>query len=186
VTTEDAAVPSFAMTDEQITEFLAEPWFASVASLRRDGSPIIMYVGYEWDGEFLYFSLRGTRLLVKRLARDPRVSIAVTNTIYPPKFVTIQGEAEIVDDPGYERARRMWLRYMGPDAPTMTIKDLDLDAFWEAYTEVTRVLYRVRPSSIISEDAGKWDHEASGGAGNSDALARLRGDLPGDPSVSAG
>jgi PPOX class probable F420-dependent enzyme len=171
----------FTMTRAELDAFLAEPRFAAVTTLRRDGSPVQTVLGFEWDGEAMNLSLRSTRLMVKRLARDPRISIAVFNNEYPPKWVVIQGTAQLVPDPGYEATRRKMMRYMAPDSPTMTLDGLDLDEFWKGYTEVGRVFYRVRPDSILSEDGVKWgDHERVAGAGVSDALARQRGELGAD------
>jgi PPOX class probable F420-dependent enzyme len=169
----------FAMTAEEITAFLEEPWFAAVASLRRDGSPLIVYVGYEWDGEAVYFSVRSTRLLCKRIAHDPRVCFSVTNTGYPPQFVTMQGTAEIIEDPGFERTKRIARRYIASDSPVMNA-ELDLEEFWNVYTAVGRTVFRVKPDSIITEHAGKGDgaYGAGGGGTVSDAYARMRGELP--------
>src|SRR5256885_5920533 len=102
----------FAMTADEVAEFLADPWFAAIASLRQDGSPLVVYVGYEWDGDAVYFSARSTRLLCKRLARDPRISFSVTNVGYPPKFVSMQGAVEVIDDPAWERTKRIAKRYI--------------------------------------------------------------------------
>jgi PPOX class probable F420-dependent enzyme len=170
----------FAMTTDELNTFLSEPQYASVSTLRQDGSPVTIVLGFDWDGKALYLSCRNTRLIVKRLARDPRICVTVFNQTYPPKWVSIQGTAEVVDDPGYEETRRQMLRYMAPDSPTMRDSglDIDLDEFWKGYTVVGRVFYRVRPRSILSEDAVKWgDHERVAGAGVSDARARQRGDL---------
>jgi PPOX class probable F420-dependent enzyme len=178
VTASPDLVNPYAMTSAELDAFLAEPRFAAVTTLRRDGSPVQTVLGFEWDGEAMLLSLRSTRMTVKRLARDPRISIAVFNQEYPPKWVVMQGVAEVMDDPGYEATRRKMMRYMAPDSPTMTIEGLDLDEFWKGYTEVGRVFYRIVPNSILSEDGAKWgDHEQVAGAGVSDALARARGDL---------
>src|ERR1700727_2711420 len=92
----------FAMTQAELDAFLAGPRFAAVSTLRRDGSPVQTVLGFEWDGEAMNLSLRSTRLTVKRLARDPRISISVFNNEYPPKWVVIQGTAQVVPDPGDE------------------------------------------------------------------------------------
>jgi PPOX class probable F420-dependent enzyme len=167
----------FAMTPEEITEFLAEPWFAGVASLRQDGSPLIVYIGYEWDGEDVYFSVRSTRLLVKRLGRDPRACFSVTNLGYPPKFVTMQGTVEVIEDPGYERTKRIAKRYIDAESPVMHDDELDLEAFWHVYTKVGRTMFRLRPHTIVTEHAGKGDYGAGGGGEVSDRYARMRGEL---------
>lgn len=168
----------YEMTRAELDAFLAEPQFAAISTVRRDGSPVAGVFGFEWDGEFLYLSVRSTRLIVKRLARDPRICITAFNRTYPPKWVVIQGTAESIEPPDEETERRMMLRFMAPDSPVQTMADLDLDEFWKNYTTVGRVFYRIRPHTILSEDGAKWgDHEGVAGAGVSDELARERGDL---------
>jgi PPOX class probable F420-dependent enzyme len=166
------------MSREEMLAFLDERRFASVSTLRKDGSPLAIVLGYEWDGDSMFLSVRGTRAIVKRLARDPRVCITVFNNEYPPKYVIIEGVAEVVDDPGFVRTKRKALRYMAADSPAMKLeRKLDMDEFWKGYLEVGRVAYRVRPRRLMSEDGAKWDHERSAGAGVSDAQARARGEL---------
>ena len=169
----------FAMTADELDSFMNERWFASVASLRQDGSPVIVYVGYEWDGTSVYFSVRSTRLLVKRLKRDPRASFAITNIGYPPRFVSMQGTAEVIDDPGFARTRSIQLRYMDADSPVMNDDELDQDAFWQVYTKVGRTMFKFTPHTIVSEDAGKDDYARGGGGEVSDRYAQMRGEIPG-------
>jgi PPOX class probable F420-dependent enzyme len=174
----DALDSPYAMTGEELDQFLAEPRFASMTTLRKDGSPLAVVLGYAWNGEELFFSLRATRMMVKRLARDSRICINVFNNEYPPKYVIIEGRAEIVDDPGFTRTRQAALRYMDASSSAQTVSDIDLDTFFEAYVGVGRIAYAVRPERIISEDAAKWgDHARMAGAGVSDERARARGDL---------
>lgn len=173
----DTANP-YAMNREELNAFLEERRFASVSTLRKDGSPIGVVLGYEWDGESMFLSVRSTRIIVKRLARDPRICITVFNNEYPPKYVIIEGAVEVIDDPGFVRTKRKALRYLAPDSPAMTLaKKLDLEEYWRGYLEVGRVAYLVRPRKLMSEDGAKWDHEKSAGAGVSDAQARARGEL---------
>ncbi len=172
-------IPGLEMTLEEIGRFLGDPSrLASVASLRRDGSPVITGVGFDWDGEAMYFSLRSTRLLNKRLARDNRVAIYVFNTSYPVAWVHMAGHAEIVADPDFERALSIMHKSLGPNSETLVLSNLDLDEFDRNYVSVGRTLYRVRPERILSEDLGKLelaDHARLGG-GTKDAGARREGD----------
>jgi PPOX class probable F420-dependent enzyme len=165
----------YAMTPDEMAEFLAEKRYAAVSTLRRDGSPITIFVGFEWDGEYFYFNVRNSRLIKQRLQRDPRISIAVTNEYYPSKFVTADGEVEIIDDPGWGRTRRMFLRYLAPDDGFQRQKDIDIDGFWDAYFEVGRTMYRLKPRRIASEDGTKWE---LGAAASSDDRARSLGLIP--------
>lgn len=178
----------YAMSREQLDAFLDGARFAAVSTLRRDGSPVQTVLGYEWDGEAVNLSVRGTRMIVKRLARDPRIAITVFTNEYPPKWVVLQGSAEVVEDPGYEATRRKMMRYMAPESPTMTLDHLDLERFWEGYVAVGRVFYRVVPHTILSEDGAKWgDHAQMAGAGVSDARADAAAPAtPGGAEGSAG
>jgi PPOX class probable F420-dependent enzyme len=172
----------FSMMPGELDALLAEPRYASMTTLRKDGSPLSVVIGYSWDGEAVFFSLRNTRMMVKRLARDPRICINVFNNEYPPKYVIMEGVAEICDDPDFEKTRATALRYMAADSPAQTISGIDMDEFFANYTSVGRVCYIVKPHRILSEDGAKWnDHARVAGAGNSDAQARARGELkPGE------
>jgi PPOX class probable F420-dependent enzyme len=169
---------SFAMTPGELDAFLAAPRYASMATLRKDGSPLAVVVGFSWNGESVFFTLRNTRMMVKRLARDPRICINVFNNEYPPKYVIMEGVAQVFDDPGYVRTRETALRYMAADSPVQTVGGIDLEEFFKNYTSVGRHCYIVRPQRILSEDGAKWnDHARVAGAGDSDTRARTRGDL---------
>lgn len=162
----------FAMTAEELSAFLGETRYMACTSLMRDGSPITVFLGFEWDGRAMYFSVRNSRLLVRRLQRDPRVCLAVTNEYYPSKYVTMRGKVEVIEDPGWERTRRMFMKYMSPEHPHQRQKDIDLDEFLAGYFEVGRTVYRLLPDAIKSEDGSKWQ---PGAAGSSDEQARAQG-----------
>lgn len=159
----------FEMNDDELMAFLSETRFMACTTLRQDGSPITIFLGFEWDGEAMYFSVRNSRLLNRRLARDPRVVLAITNESGPAKYVTMEGEAEVIDDPDWEITMRGFMKYLSPENDFQTDKDVDLDAFREGYFEVGRTVYKVVPSRIKSEDGTKWQ---PGAAGISDDLAK--------------
>ncbi len=177
-----AADNPYEMTKPELDAFLAETRFASVSTLRKSGAPVGVVLGYEWDGESIFLSMRSTRMIVKRLARDPRICVTIFSNEYPPKWVVIQGIAEVVEDPGFERSKRKALRYLAAESPAMTLEGgLDLEEYWKNYFAVGRVAYLVRPTSILTEDGVKWgNHEEVAGAGISDAQARARGELLAD------
>jgi PPOX class probable F420-dependent enzyme len=156
----------FAMTAAELAAFLAEPRYMACTTMKRDGSPVTVFMGFEWDGQALYFSVRNSRVLVRRLARDPRVWAAVTNEASPARFALLHGVVEVIEDPRWERTLRMFHKYMSPENDFQTEKDVDLDGFLEGYFEVGRTVYRVVPTDIRSEDGGKW---APGAAGVSDS-----------------
>jgi nitroimidazol reductase NimA-like FMN-containing flavoprotein (pyridoxamine 5'-phosphate oxidase superfamily) len=145
-----------AMTQEELDTFLAGtppvPCYATVASLRRDGSPIAVPLGYLYENGWIYFSMNPETSGTKRIRRDPRVCVAVYNDRYPVKFAIITGRAEEFDDPGQRLERRKFMRNMGHVAG-----DMDLDAYFALHEQGGRVVFRVRvvASEVASMDADK-------------------------------
>jgi hypothetical protein len=161
----------FEMTRAELAAFLSETRYMACTTLKRDGTPATVFLGFEWDDGALYFSVRNSRLLVRRLARDPRIWAAITNESYPSKYVLLHGVAETIEDPGWERTLRMFNKYMSPENDFQRQKDVDLSEFLEGYFEVGRTVYRVEPLEIRSEDGTKWE---PGAAGISDEAATAR------------
>ena len=81
------------MSAEEIDAYLREDGrFAAVASLRRDGSPFVVPLGYYYDGSHLFFSTTPTRGLTKRLRRDGRVSVSVFDHEAIHGYVIVQAD----------------------------------------------------------------------------------------------
>jgi hypothetical protein len=162
----------FEMSPEEVATFLNEPRYMACTTLKADGTPVTIFLGYEWDDGALYFSVRNSRLIVRRLERDPRAWVGVTNEYYPSKYVTMSGTVTTIEDPGWERTLRMFNKYMSPRNDFQHQKDIDLEPFLEGYFDVGRTVYRLVPDQIRSEDGSKWE---PGAAGISDDRARERG-----------
>ena len=98
---------------ERLEEFLKRPNLGILATLRKDGSPHLTVVWYEWsDGEVL-LTVTDTRVKYKNVMRDPRVSLAVTANEHPYKEVVLEGIAEVTPEGGPELFRRLALKYDG-------------------------------------------------------------------------
>ena len=50
---------------------------AVIATLRQDGSPHTAVTWYDWDGERMLVNIDSTRIRLKHMRRDPRVSVTV-------------------------------------------------------------------------------------------------------------
>jgi PPOX class probable F420-dependent enzyme len=96
---------------------LAEPRPAICAIVLSDGRPHATPIWIELDGDELVFTTWHESAKAKVLPRDPRVSICVQDDQPPFAFVTIQGEARIIDDLEQLKvwATRIGGRYMGAD-----------------------------------------------------------------------
>ena len=165
----------FAMNADELMSFLSEPRFMSCTTMRKNGTPVVMFLGFEWDGEAMYFSVRNSRLLVRRLARDPNLVVAITNEYAPAKFVVMEGTAEPIEDPDWEITMRGFMKYLSPANDFQTQKDINLDDFLEGYFDVGRTVYRMVPTKINSEDGSKW---LPGAAAMSDDIAARLDDAP--------
>jgi hypothetical protein len=85
---------AYSMTQAELDDFLGgRPRYCAFASLRKDGSPFVIPVGYLYEDGFLYVTFAPDRAAVRRIRRDPRVSVTVFNDRYPVQFVVIAGVA---------------------------------------------------------------------------------------------
>lgn len=129
----------FSMTDEELAAFLMEkPRFASLASLRKDGSPFVVPLGYLYESRYMYFTFAPERSVVKRLRRDPRVAVTVYNEAFPVKFVLVTGCVEEYADDNLELTIRKH-RWMMSRVP-----GIDHAEFERNHLALGRVVFRLK------------------------------------------
>lgn len=137
-----------AMTKEQIDAFLRETRIAKLATLNADGSPTVVPVWFEWDGQtatlFTYY--KSPKLT--RIRRDNRVALSVEEPLGAMEaWVTIEGTAAIEDDGGIELARRLIVRYHSSERVETVLPG------WERMADEW-VVVRVTPARIRSSAPG--------------------------------
>ncbi|MER8158800.1 PPOX class F420-dependent oxidoreductase [Streptomyces sp. NPDC094472] len=106
------------MTKDQWQKFLMEGTrTAKLSTVRADGSAHIAPVWFLLDGDDLLFNTGQETVKGRNLARDGRVAICVDDDRPPFAFVTLRGQAELIDDLEQVRdwATRIAARYMGED-----------------------------------------------------------------------
>ena len=130
-----------AMTDVELQEFLSRPMIADVVTLKKDGSPQITPVWYDFDGTYLYFSTTTDRAKARNIKRDNRISVCIRNED-AHKVVLFAGIANLLDDKDHGVVRRIVARYMPPDK---------VDGFLSGL-EANRVIVRMKPINTISWD----------------------------------
>jgi PPOX class probable F420-dependent enzyme len=136
------------MTDAERDAYLREDGrFAAVSSLRKDGAPFTIPMGYYYDGSHLYFSTTARRGLAARLRRDPRVSVAVFDHEAIHGYVLVNGTAEEVSDPDDRLSLAMHRRYPKPG--------LDAEEHDRAWLSVPRVVFRVSTAEAFGMDQRK-------------------------------
>jgi PPOX class probable F420-dependent enzyme len=79
-------------------DFVNSMKWASVTTLRKDGSPTSSIVFYAREGDTLIFSTTLSRLKAKTIANDPRVAFTVLDEGAPHRFLNIEGTATIISD----------------------------------------------------------------------------------------
>ena len=112
------------LTPEQVSEFLATPVIARLATVKPDGGPYVVPVWQHWDGESMYVIPRGGARFVEHLRSEPRVAVSCADDWENfvgagHRRVLIEGRAEIVEGPVLmtgrllDIAREMAERYQG-------------------------------------------------------------------------
>jgi PPOX class probable F420-dependent enzyme len=135
-----------ALTDVELRGFLSQPLIADIVTLKKDGSPQITPVWYDFDGTYLYFSTTTDRAKARNIKRDNRIAVSIQDED-AHKVVLFTGTASILDDRNHIMVRGIAGRYMPPDT---------VDGFLGGL-EANRVILRMKPIRTIS-----WDFTKSG------------------------
>jgi F420H(2)-dependent biliverdin reductase len=103
---------------DEVLAFLTERWLATLTTLRPDGSPHVVAVGFTFDpsdGKVRVITGGGSRKVanIKAGGRDAR---AVVCQVDGGRWLALEGHARVSEDPGdvAEAVRRYTLRYRAP------------------------------------------------------------------------
>jgi PPOX class probable F420-dependent enzyme len=116
---------------------------AKLAVVRADGSPQVVPVWVDLDGDDVVFTTWADSVKGKAIRREPRVSLCLDDERPPFAFLSIAGTATTSDDPDdlLHWATRIGRRYMGEDRA---------EEFGRRNAVPGEVLVRVRPTRIIA------------------------------------
>ena len=139
------------LTAEQVSDLLAGPVIARLATVTPAGAPYIVPVWQYWDGEAMYIIPRERSRFVEHIRQEPRVAVSCADDVHPDHArVLIEGRAEILAGPAVmegktlEIASEMVLRYSGE--PGLE--------YLQATIHKPRYLLRVRPQRITTWSTG--------------------------------
>jgi PPOX class probable F420-dependent enzyme len=126
--------------------FLAVPRLGMLSTLKDDGAPVTVPVWFEWDGHVVRMFADAASGKLRRIARDPRASLTVTNNVGEPEgWVAFDGAVEVRSDGAIELAERLAQRYWD-----MARADLRAAvAGWRQHAGALRLL-ELRPAAIRS------------------------------------
>lgn len=86
--------PATPLSRAEIQAFLGGPWAARLACVRADGTPHVVPVWHEWDGEaFTVIAWQGSRW-GEYLRVNPQISLTVDEPWPPLRRISVQGRAE--------------------------------------------------------------------------------------------
>lgn len=83
------------MTREEVEEFLKGRRMGMIATNRRDGSPQMRPIWYDYDDGVIRMWTSIDTIRFRNIERDNRVSFCVHDEAWPYRGVTVQGRAEI-------------------------------------------------------------------------------------------
>jgi PPOX class probable F420-dependent enzyme len=141
------------LTDEEITEFVAQQRTATLASLGPDGQPHLVAMWYAVIDGQIWFETKAKSQKAVNLRRDPRVSVLIESghTYDTLKGVSFEGRAVVLDDADalWKVGVSVWERYTGP------------------YTEEMRPFVEVMLNKRVAvrvdvERTRSWDHRKLG------------------------
>ena len=104
------------MTPEECRSFLLSPVrTGKLATVRKDGRPLVVPVWYDLEGETLVFMTGRDSIKARNIRHEPRVSVCVDDEVTPFAYVELAGTAVMSDEADQVRywAARIGGRYMG-------------------------------------------------------------------------
>ncbi|HKG44640.1 MAG TPA: PPOX class F420-dependent oxidoreductase [Gaiellaceae bacterium] len=123
------------LTDSQ-REFLEQPFYGTVTTLRSDGTPHTTVVWIDVDDEGVMFNTAGGRAKPRNLQRDPRLSLNVIDPNDGYRWISIDGRAELRTDGADAQIDKLAKKYLGED-----------EYPWRKPDE-QRIIVRIRPEHV--------------------------------------
>jgi PPOX class probable F420-dependent enzyme len=129
-----------ALISEPVRVFLEQSRHCVMATINRDSTPQLTVMWYDLADDVVVLNMSRGLVKEKNLRRDPRMSVCVSDG---PRYVTLSGRAEIVEDRGEQEAEvnRMAVRYRG----------LRLAAtHWETIAHMDRLGVHLRVERVVT------------------------------------
>lgn len=117
-------------------EFLEHPYYATVTTLREDGSPQTTVVWVDVDDEGVFFNTASGRAKPRHLESNPALSLNVIDPGDGYRWISVSGHAEITTE--------------GADASIdkLAKKYLDKEEYPWRKPDEQRLIVRIRPEHI--------------------------------------
>lgn len=100
--------------DAHIDQRLREDIVIWLGSVRPDGRPHLVVVWFLWTGKDLLVFSKPNQQKIRNLRGNPHVILALDNTNLGVDPITLEGEAEILDDPDVNATLPDYVAKYGP------------------------------------------------------------------------
>ena len=104
------------LTPDQLGGLLDEVRLATVGTIRQDGSILLSPIWYVWEDGGFTIGMASDDGKLKHLARDPRITIVVSENEFPYRGFEMRGVARLLDVKYGPEIRRIATRYVGEAA----------------------------------------------------------------------
>jgi PPOX class probable F420-dependent enzyme len=142
------------MSDQEVTDFLAENLKVQVASLGPDGAPHLTTLFYiVRDGRIAFWTYARSQK-IRNLERDPRLSALVEggNDYFELRGVSVNGRAEIIRD--YDG-----IFSIGSEVATRMVGADSFEALGDFGRETVEKQAQKRVAVVVHPDhVATWDH----------------------------
>src|SRR5262249_14904839 len=102
------------LSDSQ-RKFLEQPYYATVTTVREDGSPHTTVVWVDADAEGVLSTAPTGRAKPRHIERDARVSLTVIDPNDGYRWLSVDGPAEITTEGANESIDKLAKKYIGQD-----------------------------------------------------------------------
>ena len=100
----------------ELGDMLEQPWLATLATYRKNGSVLLSPVWFEWADGAITISLVHGDWKELHIRRNPQVSVLIAEEAsWPGRAAEFTGKATVVADPGGEGILRIATRYLGDE-----------------------------------------------------------------------
>jgi PPOX class probable F420-dependent enzyme len=148
--------------DPRFEAFLGRPNVAVLAALRKDGSPSLSAVWYEYGSDgVIRVSVTRDRAKYRYVQRDGRVALCIASPAPPYLEVVLEGEASITEVGGPQLMERLCVRYYG------AVEGRKYADYTNAHDE--RLVLSFRPSrartwdfAVEDDHHRPWGYDVSG------------------------
>jgi PPOX class probable F420-dependent enzyme len=103
------------LTDAQV-EFLSNPYYAVVATMRADGSPHQTVVWVDADNGDVTFNTAEGRTKPRNMRANPKVSLTVLDPANGYHWLAVSGTAELVHEGADAHIDRLAKKYLNADS----------------------------------------------------------------------